>query len=68
MFLALGYDKRFTSSNYTSGSPAALGNYIAEQLIAFGLQDGSNEKGAYANLFTAQSMPLWSPSFRESNE
>ena len=51
LFFALGYDKSFTSTNYTSGSPAALGNYIAEQLIAFGLQDGSNEKGAYANLF-----------------
>jgi len=51
LFLKIGYDKNFTSSNYASGTPAALGNYIAEQIIAFGLQDGSNEKGAYANLF-----------------
>lgn len=47
----LGYDTTFVSTNYSTGSPAALGNYIAANLISFGLQDGSNEQNAYANRF-----------------
>lgn len=45
----LGYDQLFTSTDYSSGSPAALGNYIASKIIEFGLQDGSNEVNGYAN-------------------
>lgn len=48
---ALGYNKNKTSIDYSDGNAAALGNYIAEQLIAFGLQDGSNEANDYANKF-----------------
>ena len=47
----LGYDPDFTSTDYSSGSPAALGNYIAEQLIQFGLEDGSNEQNDYINKY-----------------
>lgn len=47
----LGYNKSNTATNYSSGDPAALGNYLAEQMIAFGLQDGSNEAGDYENLY-----------------
>ncbi len=47
----LGYDEENTSTDYTSGDPAALGNYIAEQIIAYGLQDGANEQFGYLNLF-----------------
>lgn len=47
----LGYDASYTSTDYTNGPPAALGNYIAEQLIAFGLEDGSNEGQQYRNTF-----------------
>ena len=50
LFDLMGYDKEFTSTDYSNGSPAALGNYIAEQLILFGLQDDSNEGGQYENL------------------
>lgn len=46
----LGYDITFTSTDYSNGSAAALGNYIAESMIAYGLQDGSNEENDYANL------------------
>ena len=46
----LGYDVEYTSTDYSSGSAAALGNYIAECMIAFGLQDGANEKHAYVPL------------------
>ena len=45
----LGYDPTFTSTDYSTGNPAALGNYIAQCLITFGLQDGSNEILGYEN-------------------
>lgn len=48
---ALGYETTFTSTDYASGSPAALGNYIAEAVINFGLQDGANEQNNYADRY-----------------
>ena len=45
----LGYDVNFTSTDYSTGDGRALGNFMAEQLIAFGQQDGSNEQNDYAN-------------------
>ncbi|MCB0563990.1 MAG: hypothetical protein KDD01_06395, partial [Phaeodactylibacter sp.] len=47
---SLGYDRENISVDYKCG-PAELGNYIAQQVIRYGLQDGSNEAGRYANLF-----------------
>lgn len=47
----LGYDKNITSVDYSTGDPAALGNYIAESIIEFGFQDNANEIMDYANLF-----------------
>ncbi len=47
----LEYDVSITSTYYQNGDAAALGNYIAEQIIAFGLQDGSNEALGYENQF-----------------
>lgn len=47
----LGYDVSIVDTNYTTGSAAALGNYVAQQLIRFGMQDGANEDGEYANLY-----------------
>ncbi|MEM7103687.1 MAG: DUF6851 domain-containing protein [Bacteroidota bacterium] len=56
---SLGYAINNRSTDYAC-SPAALGNYIAEQLILFGLQDGSNEVGQYANQFYEPvNPPLW---------
>jgi PKD-like domain/Putative metal-binding motif/FG-GAP-like repeat/Secretion system C-terminal sorting domain len=46
---ALGLDINFTSSDYTTGDARALGNFIAESIIAFGLQDGSNQGNNYVN-------------------
>jgi len=43
----LGFDKTFTSTDYSGGNAAALGNYIADRVIAFGMQDGCNEAGNY---------------------
>ena len=50
MFL-LNYDASVTSTDYSTGDPAALGNYIAQTIIEFGLQDGSNEINEYENLY-----------------
>lgn len=43
----LGHDPDFTSTD--GGSPAALGNRIAETIIEHGLEDGANELNGYAN-------------------
>ncbi len=51
IMLALEYDPNYTSTNYANGMPAALGNYIASQVIAWGLIDGSNEQINYTNVF-----------------
>lgn len=44
-----GYDIHFNSIDYQSGNPAALGNYLATEIIRYGLQDGANEQNAYTN-------------------
>lgn len=47
---ALGYDRTYTSTNYSNGTPAALGNHLAGCMIEYGLQDGANEGQKYAPL------------------
>ncbi len=47
----LGYDLEFTSTNFQNRDAAAVGNYIAQKVIEFGLQDGSNEQFGYGNFF-----------------
>ena len=55
----LGYDASNKSTDYSDGSPAALGNHIAECYIDFGLQDGSNEAGFFGNnYYTERNPPL----------
>lgn len=55
----LGYNINNTSTNYATGQPAALGNYIAAKIIEFGFQDGSNQSGFYANTYyTPVNLPL----------
>lgn len=49
LMVELGYDMDFVSTDYSDGSPAALGNYLAMHMIEFGLDDGSNEENDYAN-------------------
>ncbi|MFY0591005.1 DUF6851 domain-containing protein [Roseivirga sp.] len=51
LFNQLGYDQNLTSTDYQSGDPAAFGNYVAQQLIQFGLTDGSNEIANYQNRY-----------------
>jgi len=50
LFARLGYDKTNKSTDYSDGSPAALGNYIAQCVIDYGLQDGANEQNNYRHV------------------
>lgn len=52
---ALGYDAGVATT--VGPSPAALGNRIAQAYVDFGLSDGANEAGGYANLFYTPSNP-----------
>ncbi|MDO3694444.1 FG-GAP-like repeat-containing protein [Wenyingzhuangia sp. chi5] len=47
----LGYDSSIIETDYSTGNSIALGNYIATQIINYGLQDGANEANLYANKF-----------------
>ena len=47
--LRFGFDAEDASTDYKARSPAALGNYIAECYIDFGLADGANEGNDYVN-------------------
>ncbi|WP_276166093.1 T9SS type A sorting domain-containing protein [Zobellia alginiliquefaciens] len=59
LFFSFGYDPEFTSTDYSSGSYAALGNYLGNEMIAFGRQDGSNEDFEYGNqLYNPTNPPL----------
>lgn len=51
LMIELSYDPDDLSTDYENGSAAALGNYLAEQLIFFGQQDGSNELNDYENQY-----------------
>ncbi len=62
LFSDLGYDSKFISTDYSSGSAAALGNHIARCMIAFGLQDGANEKHGYVPLAYRPVNPPLAPS------
>jgi len=46
-----GYSLGFSSTAYQTGNPAALGNYIAQQIIEFGNQDNSNQANGYENIY-----------------
>jgi hypothetical protein len=50
LMLLLGYDKNYTSINYTNNDPADLGNYIAQKVIEMGLADGARQAQNYQYL------------------
>lgn len=68
LMAALGYDVSITSTAYESGDPAALGNYIAQTFIDFGLQDEANEQNDYANLFYEPVNPPLFPFFNGNSD
>ena len=45
--LSLGYDKNLTTT--VGNTPAALGNRIAQAVLSYGMTDGANEAGNYAD-------------------
>ena len=45
----LGFDIDDTSTDFSSGSAAALGNHIAQCYIDLGMADGANEENSYIN-------------------
>lgn len=57
----LGYDAQNASHDYSGGDPAALGNYIADCIIRFGLQDGANESDGYTNRYYRPANPPLNP-------
>jgi len=61
LMATLGFDVGDTSAFYELGSPAALGNHIAECYIAYGLTDGSNEANNYAYTVYAPANPPIEP-------
>ncbi len=63
VMLGLGYSTAVTSSDYSDGDPAKLGNYIAEQYIAYGNQDGSNQLLNYSNQYYIPLNPALLPVF-----
>ena len=68
LFRDLGYSESFTATDYTTGSPAALGNHIAQCVITYGLQDGSNEAAGYAILgYSPVNPPLDPTAFGNPN-
>ena len=52
----LCYDRSITTTE--GDSPAAFGNRIAEEVLAFGLSDGSNEADGYAAEYAPVNPPL----------
>ncbi len=50
LMTSLGYDPSNQIIDAACGA-AELGNYLANELIRYGLQDGANEQGAYENLY-----------------
>ena len=57
----LGYDTSYTDTQ--ADTPAALGNRVAQSIIAFGLSDGANEQLDYANLIYEPINPPLLPEF-----
>jgi hypothetical protein len=54
---SMGYDIGITSVDYHVDGPAAMGNYITQQIILYGLQDGSNEVANYVYQYYTPANP-----------
>jgi hypothetical protein len=62
-----GLDPSYTSIDYERDpSPAALGNYIADCVIRYGLDDGSNEANDYRTRFYEPVNPALDPTDPDS--
>jgi hypothetical protein len=61
LMVTFEYDTADTNTDFSSNSPAALGNYIADYIINFGLTDGANEIYNYGNLYYEPVNPAMDP-------
>ena len=69
LFESYGYDVNLISVDYSTNSYAALGNFIAQEMISFGLQDGSNEENNYENLYyNSDNSPLILDLYEDNSE
>ncbi|WP_420573465.1 T9SS type A sorting domain-containing protein [Kordia sp.] len=69
LFESYGYDINFVSTDYSTGSYAALGNYLANEIINFGHQDGSNEQNDYDNQhYQPSNNPLILEIYEDTND
>ncbi|MDZ4752301.1 MAG: T9SS type A sorting domain-containing protein [Flavobacteriales bacterium] len=57
LMMELGYDPSITSTDYTDGDPAKLGNYIAQQMQLYAVQDGANQNGGGAGFANQYYVP-----------
>lgn len=61
----LGYEMSNTSLMYENGDAAAFGNFVAQTIIDYGLQDGSREVTGYDNAYYE---PVNDPYVLDANE
>jgi len=61
LLLSLGFDSNNESRDTSTGSAAALGNYIAQCYIDYGYVDNSNEANGYVNMFYEPVNPAIEP-------
>lgn len=54
---SMGFAISNTSTDYINGGPAEFGNYLAQEMINYGHQDGANEQNDYANNYYQQANP-----------
>jgi hypothetical protein len=62
----LNYEKSYTSTNYQSGNAADLGNYVAQTLIYYGLEDGSREANNFENAYYQPINPPLAPAYENN--
>lgn len=64
LFAGLGFDAQMQATSTSGANPAALGNHLAQCVIEFGWQDGSNEAAQYLPLFYESINPPMRPEIR----
>jgi Secretion system C-terminal sorting domain len=60
LMISLGYDTSYRATNYATGTPADLGNFIASQVIQMGLNDHAREQQNYS---AADYLPVNAPMY-----
>ncbi|MCB0323930.1 MAG: vanadium-dependent haloperoxidase [Bdellovibrionales bacterium] len=64
---AQGFDPTLATTDYSKGGAAALGRYLADCVIRYGLNDGANESAGYANQHYQPVNPPLNPALPGAN-